>query len=161
MPLGTPDDDVQLDIRLGSEGVARVAMSEAESAIFDGAIPWRTFRMYLGQTHYSVAYWAAATEAAHVIYESRLELSRLRLADFDANVTDIVAQPFLMRAIVDGVRRRHIPGSTFDDALRRVKAAPPPSARAVLLHMPWSHEVSTNLDEALAAESILTEGATR
>jgi hypothetical protein len=242
--LAAPDDDVQLDIRLESEDVTRVAMSQAEAAMFDDAIPWRTFRMFFGQTHYSGAYWSA-TEAAHVIYESRLELSRLLLADFDADVTHIVAQPFLMRAVVDGLRRRHIPdyllvtsqgpvvvdvkprdklddpkvvdtfawvraavetkgwkfevasepppillenvrflagyrrrpyvsplaleelreldleGSTFGDALRRVTAAPRPSARAALLHMLWSHEVSTNLDEVITAESILTTGTTR
>jgi hypothetical protein len=237
--LAAPDDDVHLDIRLESEDVTRVAMSQAEPAMFNEAIPWRTFRMFFGQTHYSGAYWSA-TEAAHVIYESRLELSRLLLADFDADVTHIVAQPFLMRAVVDGVRRRHIPdyllvtsdgpvvvdvkplaklddpkvvdtfawvraaletkgwkfeiasepppillenvrflagfrrrpyvstsaleelrslpvsGLTFGDALRRVKTSPPPSARSALLHMLWSHEVSTNLDEVLTDRSILT-----
>jgi hypothetical protein len=44
-----------------------------------------------------------------VIYESRLELARLLYADFDRDVTAIVAQPFLLRAEVDGVLRRHIP----------------------------------------------------
>jgi hypothetical protein len=41
------------------------------------AKPYRTFRWYLGQMHYSGSYWSS-TESAHVIYESRLELSRLR-----------------------------------------------------------------------------------
>jgi len=31
---------------------------------------------------------------AHVVYESRLELARLLLADFDRAVVTIVAQPF-------------------------------------------------------------------
>jgi hypothetical protein len=106
--VAAPDDDVQLDIRLESEDVARGAMSKAEPAMLDDAIPCRTFRMYFGQTHYSGVYWSA-TETGPVIHESRLELSRLMLADFDPDVTHIVAQPFLMRAMVDGVRRRHIP----------------------------------------------------
>ena len=86
--LAAPDDDVHLDIRLENEDVTGVAMSQA--AMCDDAIPWRTFRMIFGQTHYSVAYWSA-TEEGHVIYESQLELSRLLLADFDAHVTHIVA----------------------------------------------------------------------
>jgi TnsA endonuclease N terminal len=101
-------DDITLDIRLGSGDVARVAVSRAQPAMLDEALPWRTFRMYYGQPHYSGTYWSA-TENGSVIYESRLELCRLILADFDAKVSHIVAQPFLMRAKVDGVRRRHIP----------------------------------------------------
>ena len=44
-----------------------------------------------------------------MIYESRLELARLLFADFDRSVRHIVAQPFLLRAEVGGVLRRHIP----------------------------------------------------
>ena len=46
------------------------------------AAPWRTFRWYFGQRHYSGTYWSA-TQRDHVIYESRLELANLLLADFD------------------------------------------------------------------------------
>jgi hypothetical protein len=45
----------------------------------------------------------------HVIYESRLELGRLLFADFAPDVRHIVAQPFLLKADVDGKVRRHIP----------------------------------------------------
>jgi hypothetical protein len=45
----------------------------------------------------------------HVVYESRLELARLMLADFDPKVTAICAQPFLIRARVNGRVRRHVP----------------------------------------------------
>ena len=72
------------------------------------AAPWRTFRWHQGQRHYSGTYWSA-TEHDHVIYESRLELARLMFADFDTGVRHIVAQPFLLRACVDGAARRHIP----------------------------------------------------
>jgi hypothetical protein len=72
------------------------------------AAPWRTFRWYQGQKHYSGTFWSA-TEHGHVIYESRLELARLLFADFDSSVRRIVAQPFLLRAEVDGVGRKHIP----------------------------------------------------
>jgi hypothetical protein len=72
------------------------------------AAPWRTFRWYFGQRHYSGTYWSA-TDRDHVIYESRLELGNLLLADFDRTVHHIVAQPFLLRAAVDGQMRSHIP----------------------------------------------------
>jgi hypothetical protein len=76
--------------------------------VFASAVPWRTFRWHGGQKHYSGTYWSS-TEQSHVIYESRLELTRLLYADFDAGVHRIVAQPFLLRAAVDGRERKHIP----------------------------------------------------
>jgi hypothetical protein len=45
-----------------------------------------------------------------VVYESRLELARLLLADFDPAVTSIAAQPFLLWAHAGGRVRRHVPG---------------------------------------------------
>jgi hypothetical protein len=47
--------------------------------------------------------------SAHVIYESRLELARLLMADFDTAVNHIVAQPFMMQMPIGGKIRRHIP----------------------------------------------------
>ncbi len=75
---------------------------------FAGAAPWRTFRWYRGQKHYSGTYWSS-TEQRHVIYESRLELTRLLFADFDVKVRRIVAQPFLLRATVNRQARKHVP----------------------------------------------------
>lgn len=72
------------------------------------AAPWRRFRWYHGQRHYSGTYWSA-TQCGHVIYESRLELALLLFADFDRSVQRIVAQPFLLRIDIDGEIRRHIP----------------------------------------------------
>jgi hypothetical protein len=72
------------------------------------AAPWRTFRWYRGQRHYSGTYWSS-TVGGHVIYESRLELARLLFADFDARVRHIVAQPFLLRTSVDRKPRKHVP----------------------------------------------------
>ena len=46
---------------------------------------------------------------AHVIYESRLELSRLIFADFDRSVNQIFAQPFILAANLGRKRRRHVP----------------------------------------------------
>jgi TnsA endonuclease N terminal len=44
-----------------------------------------------------------------VIYESRLELARLMIADFDPAVVAIAAQPFWLRARAGGRVRRHVP----------------------------------------------------
>ena len=62
----------------------------------------------MGQQHYSGLHWSS-TEHDHVIYESRLELTRLLFADFDPAVRRIFAQPFMLRARVEGAVRRHIP----------------------------------------------------
>jgi hypothetical protein len=79
-----------------------------DSAALSNTLPWRKFRWHKGQRHYSGVYWSA-TMRDHVVYESRLELSRLILADFDQAVQRILAQPFLLKAKVDGKVRKHIP----------------------------------------------------
>lgn len=70
--------------------------------------PWRTFRWHRGQAHFSGWYWAATLRRL-VVYESRLELARLLLADFDPSVTAIAAQPFYLTASVNGKERNHVP----------------------------------------------------
>lgn len=50
--------------------------------LLQSACPWRTFPFYKGQKHYSGTYRSSAMRD-HVIYESRLALTRLLLADFD------------------------------------------------------------------------------
>jgi hypothetical protein len=47
--------------------------------------------------------------SGHVIYESRLELTRLLYADFDRGTDAVLAQPFLLSAQVDGRKCRHVP----------------------------------------------------
>lgn len=78
------------------------------SARLAAAAPWRVFRWYQGQKHYSGTYWSS-TMRDHVIYESRLELARLLFDDFDPSVSRILAQPFLLKANVEGKIRKHIP----------------------------------------------------
>lgn len=68
--------------------------------------PWRDFRWRHGQSHYSGLYWSSTT-GGHVAYESRLELARLLLADFDPQVGWILSQPFSSRS-----RSRDRPGAT-------------------------------------------------
>jgi hypothetical protein len=102
------------------------------------AVPWRTFRWYGGQKHYSGMLWSS-TQHDHVIYESRLELAVLLVADFDPAVRGIVAQPFLLKAVVDGQMRRHVPdyllltgaGPVVVDVKPRHRLAKPEPARAV------------------------------
>lgn len=66
---------------------------EVDVGILASALPWRTFRWYKGQQHYSGAFWSS-TERDLVIYECRLESARLLFADFDSSVRQIVARPF-------------------------------------------------------------------
>ncbi|WP_424232488.1 TnsA-like heteromeric transposase endonuclease subunit [Actinophytocola sp.] len=70
--------------------------------------PWRVFRWHRDQAHYSGWYWSA-TMGRHVVYESRLELARLLLADFDPRVRSIAAQPFHVTGPSAGRIRRHVP----------------------------------------------------
>lgn len=72
------------------------------------AVPWRAARSARGQKHFPGFFWSA-TMSGHVIYESRLELARLLLADYDRDVVAIAAQPFLIQAQVNGKARRHVP----------------------------------------------------
>jgi hypothetical protein len=72
------------------------------------SLPVREFRWYRGQRHYSGWYWSSTMEGL-VAYESRLELARIMLADFDPDVTAIAGQPFRLIGS-DGDRiRRHVP----------------------------------------------------
>lgn len=228
-----------LEIRVQDGDVVEVLAHRATHDLLRSASPFRSFRWYYGQPHHSGSYWSA-TMSAHVIYESRLELSRLLMADFDASVRFIVAQPFLIKSDVLGVVRRHIPdyllltdmnpvlvdvkprehlnhtrvagtlawvrneveplgwrfevaseqpqilmdnvrflagyrrpesinepalralralqfgNVTFGDALRNVDGAEP-LTRAALLHMLWTHEVSTDLSKILSSQSILNQ----
>jgi hypothetical protein len=89
-------------------GESAVLLADISADRLVTADPWRTFRWRHGQRHYSGAYWSV-TEDAHVIYESRLELTRLLYADFDPSVRRVVAQPFLLMANVSGVQRKHVP----------------------------------------------------
>jgi hypothetical protein len=68
--------------------------------VFEPSVPWRTFRWRHGQKHYSGTYWSS-TMRDHVVYESRLELTRLMYGDFDQDVTAVFAQSFLLSTTVD------------------------------------------------------------
>ncbi len=97
----------------GDDGKERECpMRNVSDLLLRGAQPWRTFRWYFGQRHYSGNYWSTTTRQ-FLIYESLLEKANLILADFDSDITHIVSQPFLLRAMVNGKVRRHIPDFLF------------------------------------------------
>jgi hypothetical protein len=126
----------------GGERERPWAEVDASAGVF--ARPWRTFRWYKGQGHYSGSYWAS-TERAHVIYESRLELARLLFADFDPTVQRIFAQPFMLKTSIERVGRRHIPdyllltdtGPVVVDVKPRHRLDSPKVARTLA----WTREV--------------------
>ncbi|MEU8568731.1 hypothetical protein AB0C51_10260 [Streptomyces pathocidini] len=75
-------------IRYDDASVRKVPFSDLRLADFTWSVPWRSFRSVRGQTHHSGRY-ASATMAGPVVYESRLELARLLLADMDPAVRGI------------------------------------------------------------------------
>jgi hypothetical protein len=84
-------------------GIVETTWKDANPAALIDALPWRRFPCFLGQRNYSGLYWAS-TERTLVGYESRLELSRLTMLDFDRRVKRIASQPFCLVAAVDGKR---------------------------------------------------------
>lgn len=101
-------DGALLRFRATNRDIHEVPLRDARAADLAAAEPWRTFRWHKGQQHYS-GWWWSSTIDGHVIYESRLELARLILADFDPSVRVIVAQPFQIETRFDGRVRRHVP----------------------------------------------------
>jgi hypothetical protein len=100
---------VQVSFKDDAGEVQQSRLAVAEAGVLAAGRPWRVFRWHRGQAHYSGWYWSA-TMGRHVVYESRLELARLLLADFDRQVAVIAAQPFLVTAPAeDGRTRRHVP----------------------------------------------------
>lgn len=127
--------------------------------------PWRDFRWRHGQTHYSGLYWSSTT-GGHLAYESRLELARLLLADFDPQVGWILSQPFLIEATVSGEVRRHVPDFALIDregliTIVNVKPASRLGDAKVAATLAWAgvafglrgwrHEVWTGAPEVLLA----------
>lgn len=100
-------------LSLDAAGVERITpLRDAVAGLLVQGAPVREFRMHKGQPHWSGQYWAATTGDLEV-YESRLELFRLMLADHDRDVADLLSQPFTLRAHVGGKARRHTPDFLF------------------------------------------------
>ncbi|WP_228794268.1 MULTISPECIES: TnsA-like heteromeric transposase endonuclease subunit [Nocardia] len=129
------DDGMFADTTMG-----RVPWSEVLAGM-----PVREFRAWRGCRHYSGWYWSSTT-GAHVVYESRLELARILLADRDGDVVAIAAQPMLLEG-ADGCRvRRHVPDLLLghrDGSLTvvDVKAAARLSDPAVVAQFAWTRRL--------------------
>jgi hypothetical protein len=106
-----PDVPVSGSVRVADGSTREMPLAELTATIVLSAVPWRSIRSHRGQRHLPGWYWSATT-GGHLVYESRLELARLLLADFDRDVVGIAAQPLLVR----DADRRHVP----DFLLRRV-----------------------------------------
>lgn len=115
------------------------------------ARPWRTFRWFKGQQHYSGTYWSA-TMGDHVIYESRLELGRLLFADYRR---DWLFDPDLVAAL----RTADLDGMPLGDAFRLLPECPQPLVKSAVLHLLWSGHVTTALDRPLSAAHVLRRAA--
>ncbi|SED60119.1 TnsA-like heteromeric transposase endonuclease subunit [Streptomyces sp. Ag109_O5-10] len=150
-------DSAEITLSIRREDGAVDEIRDRSSASLDlmrSAAPWRTFRWYRGQGHYSGTYWSATTQS-HVLYESRLELACLLFADFDSSVHGMVAQPFLLKAVIDGRIRKHIPdyflitehGPVVVDVKPRRRLANPEVAstmawtRQAMAERQWHYEV--------------------
>lgn len=143
--------------------VVHFDLCSVSPAVLAAGRPWRIFRWHRGQAHYSGWYWVA-TLRRHVVYESRLELARLLLADFDPQVTAIAAQPFCLTGCVDGRERNHVPDFLLMDRVGLVTVVNVKPARRladgkvsealawagnVFAERGWRHEIWTGTSAVL------------
>lgn len=99
---------VKVQYRSASDQAVDTTLDLAVPGELAGSLPVREFRWHRGQRHYSGWYWSSTMKGL-VAYESRLELARIMLADFDPGVTAIAAQPFRLIGADGGRIRRHVP----------------------------------------------------
>jgi hypothetical protein len=138
--------DVGVTYRADHAGVVDTSLDRVAAEEVLAGLPVREFRWYKGRRHYSGWYWSA-TVGRLMAYESRLELARIMLADFDPLVTAIAAQPFRLAGPDRHRTRRHVPDILLGYAAGGVTVvdvkAPgnrgDPEVRAV---MGWTREVA-------------------
>ncbi len=135
-------------VRYAEDTVASVELNQVRLREFAGSVPWRRWRSRRGQAHLSGSYWAATT-GGHVVYESRLELARLLLADFDPYVSVVWSQPCRLVATVDGAERSHVPDFLLAS----------PSGEATVVNVKPAHRLGdVKVAEALAWPRALVAG---
>ncbi|MEJ7784322.1 MAG: TnsA-like heteromeric transposase endonuclease subunit [Solirubrobacteraceae bacterium] len=162
---------ISVSLRLADRSTREIPLRDLSSKLAFDAIPWRRVRSYRGQRHMPGLYWSATT-GDHVVYESRLELARLLLADIDHEVVDIAAKPFLVRE----KGRRHIPDFLLgraDGSTVVVNVKPAGGTRTVLVtdtlawagrvfaSKGWEHELWTGADPQLLANVRFLSGYRR
>ena len=104
-----------------------------------------------------------------MVYESRLELARLLLADADREIVGIAAQPFL----VSDDRRRHVPDFLFlrvDGSVLVVNVKPADRledprvagalawAEAIFAARGWQHEIWSAADPHVLVQRAVPRG---
>lgn len=132
-------------IRRPDDAVEVMPIEDARLRLFDNAVPWREFRWYKKQRHFSGWFWSA-TMQSQVGYESRLEYANLLLLDFDSRVEWILSQPFLLEGDDRSTTRRHIPDYLLGQAdgsvcVVDVKPAEKLSMPKVRDSLDWSRHV--------------------
>jgi hypothetical protein len=137
-------------------------LSAATAKVVLSAAPWRTIRSRRGQRHFPGLYWSS-TSGGHVVYESRLELARLMLADADREVVGIAAQPFL----VSDNERRHVPDFLLvnvkpADRLKDPRVAAALAwADAIFTSRGWQHEIWSAADPVVMLNTRFLAGYRR
>ena len=152
---------VRVSLRLQDGSTTDSPLSTMTSEMVLSGVPWRTIRSHRGQRHFPGLYWSSTT-GGHVVYESRLELARLLLADADREIVGIAAQPFL----VCDKERRHVPdfllaradGSVLIVNVKPVRRLDDPRVAAALAWAgrifaarAWQHEIWSGADPYLLA----------
>lgn len=133
-------DGAEVSFKDAGGGVVSTSWIQLDANAVVRGRPWRNFPWYLGQRNYSGRYWCA-TESRLVEYESRVELSRLMMLDFDRTVQSIASQPFWLRAKIAGRWLRRVPdylactdqGPLVVDVTRAKKMTDPEFCRTLIL----------------------------
>jgi hypothetical protein len=87
---------VRVRYRSGAGDAVETTLDRVDVGEVVAGLPVGEFRWVKGQRHYSGWYWSSTTGGL-VVYESRLELARVMLADFCPEVVGIAAQPMQRR----------------------------------------------------------------
>jgi transposase InsO family protein len=100
--------DIEVRYVRGDGELIVTTLGEVDAESVARGRPVRRASSHAGQRHYSGLFWSATT-GGHVVDESRLELDRLLLADFDPDVEWLATQPMWLSGADGAKTRRHVP----------------------------------------------------